>query len=304
MPAEIRQPLAVLFTLPDGVIHQGSLHDLPDKQLAADLAVGLVASTHPHGPIRTRSVARHYMTTMRRMARDLGDWGVTGGLADLSPGTLVQYWLTCDYHRERRIRVVLSAFQETAGDWIRASAATSPGGGSTRPGRASPTGPTATASGGGLKLPAPVDRGGAPRPPAGARGSRRGADPALHGVTFDNLAWLRLRAGPAEARRVAERLDTRHAGVDRAQVVAVEAALFPATDTAFAYLTLFAMRTGIVLDGIDALKLDDITRASANTVLLSYRKGRTGGEVLNLPRDAVQLLDRWLEHGAAARACR
>ncbi len=115
MPAEIRQPLAVLFTLPDGVIHQGSLHDLPDKQLAADLAVGLVASTHPHGPIRTRSVARHYMTTMRRMARDLGDWGVTGGLADLSPGTLVQYWLTCDYHRERRIRVVLSAFQETAG---------------------------------------------------------------------------------------------------------------------------------------------------------------------------------------------
>lgn len=83
--------------------------------------------------------------------------------------------------------------------------------------------------------------------------------------------------------------------------MAVEAALFPATDTAFAYLTLFAMRTGIVLDGIDALKLDDITRASANTVLLSYRKGRTGGEVLNLPRDAMQLLDRWLEHSAPLR---
>jgi hypothetical protein len=78
MPAEIRQPLAVLFTLPDDVIHHGSLHDLPDQQLAADLAVGLVAATHPHGPIRTRSVARQYMTTMRRMALDLDAQAVTG----------------------------------------------------------------------------------------------------------------------------------------------------------------------------------------------------------------------------------
>lgn len=61
------------------------------------------------------------------------------------------------------------------------------------------------------------------------------------------------------------------------------------------------MRTGIVPDGIDALRLDNITRTSANTVLLSYRKGRTGDEALNLPRDAVRLLDRWLEHSAQLR---
>lgn len=110
MPAEIQQPLTVLFTLPDGVIHHGVLHNLPNQQLAADLAVGLVAATHPHGPIRTRSVTRQYMTTIRRMARELAASGFTGGLVDLSPATLVQYWLTCDYHRERRIRVVLNAF--------------------------------------------------------------------------------------------------------------------------------------------------------------------------------------------------
>lgn len=52
MPAEIQQPLAVLFTLPDGVSHHGVLHDLPNQQLAVDLAVGLVAATHPHGPDR------------------------------------------------------------------------------------------------------------------------------------------------------------------------------------------------------------------------------------------------------------
>jgi len=47
MPAEILQPLAVRFTLPGGVVHLGALHDLPDPSLAADLAAGLAAATHP-----------------------------------------------------------------------------------------------------------------------------------------------------------------------------------------------------------------------------------------------------------------
>jgi hypothetical protein len=89
--------------------------------------------------------------------------------------------------------------------------------------------------------------------------------------------------------------------VHRAQVLTIHRALFPAADTAFACITLFAMRTGIVPDGIDALTIDDITRTSASSILLSYKKGRTGGEALNLPRDAVRLLDRWLEHTALLR---
>ena len=60
MPAEIEQPLALVFTLPDGEVYRRLLHDLPNQALAADLAVGLVAATHPHGPIRTRSVALQY----------------------------------------------------------------------------------------------------------------------------------------------------------------------------------------------------------------------------------------------------
>lgn len=115
MPAEIQQPLGVLFTLPGGVTYDWRLHDLPNQRLAADLAAGLAAATHPHGPIRTRSVAVQYVQTIRRLARDLSGQGFPGGLADLSPATLVQYWLTCDHHRERRIRVVLGAFQDTVG---------------------------------------------------------------------------------------------------------------------------------------------------------------------------------------------
>jgi hypothetical protein len=35
----------------------GGVRDLPDQALAADLAQALAAATHPHGPIRTYSVA-------------------------------------------------------------------------------------------------------------------------------------------------------------------------------------------------------------------------------------------------------
>lgn len=298
MPAEIQQPLAVLFTLPDGVIHHGSLHNLPDQQLA----VGLVASTHPHGPIRTRSAARQYLTTMRRMARDLDAQGVMGGLADLSPGTLVQYWLTCDYHRERRIRVVLSAFQETAGGLDPGIQRHLAGRRINKTGKSQPNRPYSDGEWHRLEAACTQQITAARRAHRKAlEAAARGADPTLRGVTFDNLAWLWLHAGPAEARGAVKRLGAAGADIDRAQVTAVEAALFPATGTALAYLTLFAMRTGIVPDGIDALGLDDITRTSPHTILLSYRKGRTGGEVLNLPREAVRLLDRWLEHSAPLR---
>jgi hypothetical protein len=79
MPAEIEQPLAVVFTLPDGEVCRRVLHDLPNQALAADLAVGLVAATHPHGPIRTRSVAVQYVQTGRRMVRELAGPGSPRG---------------------------------------------------------------------------------------------------------------------------------------------------------------------------------------------------------------------------------
>lgn len=53
MPAEIRQPLAVQYTLPGQRPYLGTLHELPDSVLAGDLARGLTAAAHPNGPIRT-----------------------------------------------------------------------------------------------------------------------------------------------------------------------------------------------------------------------------------------------------------
>jgi len=79
------------------------------------------------------------------------------------------------------------------------------------------------------------------------------------------------------------------------------AELFPHLDVTVAYVLLFGVYSGIVPDGIDDLLVEDIDWAGDATVLLSYVKGRTAAESLTLPRPAVRLLERWLEHSSLLR---
>ena len=72
-------------------------------------------------------------------------------------------------------------------------------------------------------------------------------------------------------------------------------------DVVIAYRLLFGVYSGIVPDGIDDLVIDDIDWAGDATVLLSYVKGRTAAESLNLPRRAVRLLEQWLAHSELLR---
>ena len=69
-----------------------------------------------------------------------------------------------------------------------------------------------------------------------------------------------------------------------------------------AYRLLFGVYSGIVPDGIDDLVTDGIDWAGDSTILLSYVKGRTSAESLNLPRRAVRLLEQWLAHSALLRS--
>lgn len=304
MPAAVTAPLAVVFTLPgDSVAYRRALHDLPNHVLAADVAAGLAAASHPHGPIRTRSVAGQYVTTMRRMALELEETGFGGGLAQLTTAGIVRYWLGCDYHRERRIRVVLRAFDAVHGGL-------DPGVRRHLEGRrinkalpSQPNRPYAEGEWQRLTTACTETISTAHRAHRAAReAAGRGADPHIHGATRENLGWLLRSTGPVPTAAVLDRLGPdANPAVARTQIPALHRALFPDADTALAYLTLFAMRTGIVPDGIDGLRIADITRTSATSVVLSYRKGRTGAEALTLPRDAVRLLDRWLAHSTPLR---
>jgi hypothetical protein len=239
------------------------------------------------------------------MVRELHAAGFAGGVAELSAAVIVEYWLGCDFHRERGLRAILAAFAAVGGVLDAGVGRHLQGRRINQITKSRPNPPYSDAEW--RRLAAACTE--------LIRSSRRahqevlaaiarGADPVEHGTSPDNLAWLLRQAGPATAATILDHLGPAAgaAGTGRGEVLAARRALYPDGDTALAYLTLFAMRTGIVPDGIDALTLDDITRTSASTILLSYIKGRTGGEALNLPRDAVRLLDRWLEHSAPLRA--
>jgi hypothetical protein len=301
MTIQDAQRLVVEFVLPGGVIYTRRMDDLPNVRLAADLVSALAAATHPHGPIRTRSVAEQYVTTMRRMVRELHAQDFAGGLTDLTSPILVRYWLTCDFHRERRVRAVLMAYQNKVGGLADPIVRHLAGRRINRIVKSRPNAPYSDTEWQRLTTTCVETISvahGAYR--SAIEAAERGADPAEHGVNRENLAWLLTGTGPLATTAVLARLPDRE-GVDRAELLELQRVLFPDTDTALAYLTLFAMRTGIVPDGIDALTVDDITHTSPSSVLLSYRKGRTGRESLNLPRDAVRLLDRWLKHSALLR---
>jgi hypothetical protein len=239
---------------------------------------------------------------LRRLLRDLHAVGFTGGITDLTSAVVVRYWLTCDYHRERRIRVALNAYQEAHGgldpgicrhlDGRRINQALK-----SEPNRPYSDGEWQRLTAACIEMISTSYR--AHQEALEAAG--RGSDPVVNGASRDNLAWLVRRAGPIATNTVVDLLGDAKTSVDRAEILGLHRALFPTANTALAYLTLFAMRTGIVPDGIDALTVDDITRTSSNTALLSYRKGRTGGEAVNLPRDAVRLLDRWIGHSDLLR---
>ncbi|WP_205327621.1 hypothetical protein [Glycomyces sp. YM15] len=308
MPAEIREPLSVVFTLPGGVIYERKLHDLPDQQFAADLAAGLAAATHPHGPIRTWSVASKYVAMMRRMARDLHADGFTGGFGDLTPARVVQYWLACTYHRERTIRVVFDAFNREGGSLHPGIRAHLDGRRINKIVKSTPNEPYSDAEWQRLAAACTETINADQLAQRQAlQSAERGSDPALHGISTDNLAWLAIHKGPAPTAKLLESAGLKFDGRGRRygplhrELRELHRALFGDRRAAFAYNVLFAMRSGIVPDGIDKLTTVDLHRTGEHTALLSYAKGRTSAESMNLPRNALRLLDQWLKRSELLR---
>jgi hypothetical protein len=131
----------------------------------------------------------------------------------------------------------------------------------------------------------------------------RGRHPREHGWSADNLRWLIARTGPVGIVAFGEHLGYSDNVIrQRGGVLEASWDLFPALDVVIAYRLLFGVYSGIVPDGIDDLVTGDIDWAGDSTILLSYVKGRTAAESLNLPRQAVRLLEQWLAHSALLRS--
>ena len=120
-----------------------------------------------------------------------------------------------------------------------------------------------------------------------------------------DLHWLLARLGPVSISEFADAPgDIGCGGPQPRRLPRRGQGAFPHLDVVIAYRLLFGIYSGIVPDGIADLVIGDIDWAGDSTILLSYVKGRTAAESLNLPRPAVRLLEQWLAHSALLRSLR
>jgi hypothetical protein len=305
MPATlVEQPLGIACLFSDGSSAKFAWGGEPAcPRLARELLTGLAELVHPHGQVDAAATVATYVRAARDMVATLAGGGVRGGLAEVSRAQLGQYWMGATVWNEGCTRRMLQGL--LAADI------------------GVPAGVRELIAGRAFN-PQPVRR---PLPPypdsewarltrtcqrvvaesyqahnAALAAAGRGHDPHGAGWHDDNLCWLLARRGPSTLVEVA--LDTgrpphtarSHGGYARASTQ-----LFPHLDTAVAYMLLFGIYSGVVPDGVADLVLTDIDWAGDASVLLSYVKGRTGTESVNLPRRAVRLLEQWLAHSALLR---
>jgi hypothetical protein len=307
MPAIIiEEPLGIRCVFSDGSSASFSLDQLPNPRLARDLAAGLAELVHPHGSVDTAGSVDHYVRSLRTMVRALAEQGFDGEAGDLRRGQAAQFWMAGPAHVEAMTRSLVEGFARSGG----------------------------VLGGGVLELAAgrhfniqPNRRPLPPYPEAEwarlTRTCRRLADesyaahrqalawiqghrPADGEWTAENFCRLLARTGPAGtpefARTVGVSVNVfRKRGGMTVLHDAVQA-MFPHLDTLIAYRLLFGVYSGIVPDGIADLVIGDVDWAGDSTVLLSYVKGRTAAESLNLPRPAVRLLEQWLAHSQLLRS--
>ncbi|MGH2955150.1 MAG: hypothetical protein ACRDK9_14265 [Solirubrobacterales bacterium] len=305
MPAAlVEEPLGIACVFSDGSAVEFTLDGLPCPELARDLLVGLVELIHPHGAMDAAGSVNHYVQSIRDMIRKLAGLGFTGGAADLRRRQLAEYWMGSTFRWEACTRRMLQALH-TAGGHLDAGVAELADGRAYNPQRnRRPLPPYREAEWDTLTRTcrAVVDDAFAAHRRALAAAAR-GQHPNTGGWTPGNVRWLLARLGPVSCEAFAAELGCALGAVQqRGGFPQASRDMFPSQDALIAYRLLFGIYSGIVPDGIDDLAVDDVDWAGDASVLLSYVKGRTAAESVNLPRRAVRLLEQWLAHSTLLRS--
>lgn len=305
MPASlVEEPLGIACVFSDGSAGRFDLDGLPCPELVRDLLVGLVELIHPHGSVDAAGSVGHYVQSIRDMTRKLAAQGFTSGIADLRRPQMAEYWMAATGPREACTRRMLQGFQ-AAGGVLDAKLAELAAGRAYNPqphNRQLP--PYSEAEWDRLtRICRTIVDASFTAHKRALAAAGRGRHPRDGGWSAGNLRWLLARIGPVGIVAFGQHLGcSEHVVRQRGGVLEASRELFPCLDVVIAYRLLFGVYSGIVPDGIDDLGTDDVDWAGDATILLSYVKGRTAAESLNLPRRAVRLLEQWLAHSALLRS--
>jgi hypothetical protein len=306
MPARVvDEPLALACVFSDGSQTVRRVGEVPNPVLARQLLAGLAAMVHPHGSVDSVATVITYMGVVRLLVRGLHEAGHRGGLAELTRARLTGFLWGLEHRHDATARAILLACDRDGGVLagpVREVAAGRPF--KQRP----PRRPLTPYSEGEWTRLRQVCRGVVDAAFTAHRRAlteaREGADPRRHGWSRPNVCWLLTREGPlriAELKAMPAAVPLTETDLNYGTVRACHRDLFVRLDVVIAYRLLFGAYSGIVPDGIDGLGIEDLDWAGDATILLDYVKGRTAAESLTLPRRAVRLLERWLEHSTVLR---
>jgi hypothetical protein len=305
MPATVAEdPPGIWCMFSDGSTAEFSLDALPCPDLVSDLLAGLAELIHPHGCVDAAGSVNHFVLAIRELVRALAGRGFTGRAADLRRPQLAEYWMSATGPREACTRRVLQAFHAVTGELDDKVAELAAGRNYNPLRNHRPLPPYRESEWDRLTAAcaAVADDSYAAHKHALAAAAR-GRHPGEGGWSRDNVSWLLARAGPVGTAGFGTLAGCSDQIVrSRGGFLEASTDLFPSLDVVTAYRLLFGVYSGIVPDGIDDLVTSDIDWAGDATILLSYVKGRTAAESLNLPRRAVRLLEQWLAHTALLRS--
>ncbi|MGH7426903.1 MAG: hypothetical protein ACREUF_11435 [Solimonas sp.] len=299
-------PLGVSCVFSDGSRAEFDLSGLPNPRLARDLAAGMVELIHPHGRVDTYGTALAYAGAVRAMVRALAEQGFAGGAGELRRGQLAQFWMAGPRRLEASTRALVEGFARSGGSLGDGVAELAAGRHFNIQKNRRPLPPYPEAEWQRLITACQevIDESYAAHRRALAA-IPHGRHPAESGWTWENFCWLLARLGPITTPAFAGEIGVTHSVFhNRRPPEYYDAlrAMFPHLDVVIAYRLLFGIYSGIVPDGIADLGVEDIEWAGDSTILLSYVKGRTAAESLNLPRPAVRLLEQWLTHSSLLRS--
>jgi len=305
MPAVVTSfPLGISCVFSDGSRAAFTLDDPPCPRLARDLLDGLARLVHPHGTVDAAATAQAYVLGLKLMTRALAGRGFTGGAGQLTRAMTAEYLMGAGPAWEGYARGLLRGLVSAGEDRL------APGVSELAAGRAfnvsggrRPLDPYSETEWARLisACQRVIDDAYA-RHKEGLRAAGQGTDPREGGWSLGNTCWLLARTGPCGKAAAAAHLGV-PAGTLPGGGVFPQARqmLFPHTGELIAYQLLFGAYSGIVPDGVAGLRAGDIDWAGDAAILLSYIKGRTGPESVNLPARAVRLLEQWLSHSALLR---
>jgi hypothetical protein len=305
MPATVTcDPLRISCVFSDGSQAVFTLGNPPCPRLARDLLDGLARLIHPHGTVDAAGTAEGYVRGLKLMTRALAGRGFTGGAGQLTRAMTAEYLMGAGPAWEGYARGLLRGLA-AAGEGRLAPAVSELAAGRAFnvSGGRRPLDPYSETEWTRLITACQrvIDDAYA-RHKEGLRAAGQGTDPREGGWSLGNTCWLLARTGPCGKAAAAAHLGVPAGTLPGGGVFPrARQMLFPHTEEVIAYQLLFGAYSGIVPDGVAGLRAGDIDWAGDAAILLSYIKGRTGPESVNLPLRAVRLLEQWLSHSALLR---